>query len=108
MRRTVKRIFTGTLLSVIVVVSGLIIIVFFPEPLFAHSLEHGQFNVYANQPIDNEVKIILDDAMSLVKESELYDPSYTFDVFLSYNTFFNTIDDWFLGHGPSARATDNN
>jgi hypothetical protein len=46
--------------------------------------------------------------MTLVKKSELYDPNYTFDIFFSYNSLFNKIDDTFLGEAVSARATDNN
>lgn len=108
MKKTIKRIFAGTLLTGLVTISGLVTIVFFPEPLFAHKIEHGQFNVYSNDKIDNEIKDILDNAVNLVKSSELYDQTYTFDIFLSYNSFFNKLDDKILGHGPSGRATDNN
>ena len=80
---TIKRIFIGTLLTVMVTISGLIAIVFFPEPLFANKLEHGQFNVYSNTVIDMEINEVLDNALTLVKKSELYDPNYTFDIFLS-------------------------
>jgi hypothetical protein len=108
MRTTIKRIFTGTLLTLIVTVSGLISIVFFPEPLFANKLEHRQFNVYSNTEIDRSIELILDNALIQVEHSELYDPNYTFDIFFSYNSFFNKIDDAFLGEAVSARATDNN
>jgi hypothetical protein len=105
---TIKRIFTGTLLTIMVTLSGLITIVFFPEPLFANKLEHKQFKVYSNDEIDGDIKVILDNALTRVKKSELYDPNYTFDIFLSYHSFFNKIDGTFLGEGVSARATDNN
>jgi len=108
MRKTIKRIFTGILLTVVVTVSGLVTIIFFPEPLFANNLEHGQFNVYSNTEIGKDIEVILDNALTLVKKSELYDPAYTFDIFFGYNSLFNKIDDEFLGHGVSARATDNN
>lgn len=108
MKKTIKRIFTGTLLTGLVIISGLLTIIFFPEPLFANKLVHKQFNVYSNDKIDNDIKEILDNALSLVKGSELYDPTYTYDLYLSHNSFFNKIDNTILGHGPSARATDNN
>lgn len=108
MKKTIKRILAGTLLTVIITVSGLLTIIIFPEPLFAKKLEHGQFKVYSNNKINKDVEIILDNAVNLVKRSELYDPTYTYDIFLSYNSLFNKIDDKFLGHGPTARATDNN
>jgi hypothetical protein len=50
----------------------------------------------------------LSNALGLVKRSELYDPTYQYDIFLSHNTVYNEIDDKVLGLGPSARATDNN
>lgn len=108
MKKTIKRILAGALVSVLVTVSGLVTIILFPEPLFANKLEHGQFNVYSNDKIDHNIKQILDNAVSLVKDSELYDKTYNFDIFLSYNSSFNKLDDRILGFGPSARATDNN
>jgi len=108
MKKAIKRIFAGTLIMGLVTISGLVTIIFFPEPLFANKLEHGQFNVYSNEKIDKDIKVILDNALNLIKDSELYDTKYTYDIFLSHKSFFNRIDDKFLGHGPSARATDNN
>jgi len=108
MKKAIKRIFVRTLLMGLVTISGLVTIIFFPEPLFANKLEHEQFNVYSNDKIDENIKVVLNNALNLIKDSELYDERYTYDIFLSHNSFFNTIDDKFLGHGPSARATDNN
>lgn len=107
MRKTIKRIFAGTLLMGLVTVSGLLTIILFPKPLFANRLEHGQFIVHSNSEIDSDITDILDNATNLVKHSELYDPEIRFDIYLSYNTLFNKIDDTFIGHGPSARATNN-
>lgn len=108
MKKTIKRIFAGTLLTGLVTISGLVTIIFFPEPLFAHKIEHGQFNVYSNDKIDKSITDVLDNAANLVKTSELYDQAYTFDIFLSHKSFFNKFDNRILGHGPSARAIDNN
>ncbi|SMG51539.1 hypothetical protein SAMN05661096_03779 [Marivirga sericea] len=108
MKKAVKRIFAGTLLMGLVSISGLATIIFFPEPLFANKIEHKQFNVYSNEKIDDKIKSLLDDALNLIKESELYDEGYKYDIFLANKSFFNNIDGKFLGHGPSARATDNN
>ncbi len=107
MKKTIKRIFAGTLLTGLVTISGLVTIIFFPEPLFANKLEHGQFNVYSNEKIDGNTKIVLDNALKLVESSELYDRTLKFDIYFSYNTLFNKIDDALIGHGPSARATNN-
>jgi len=108
MKKTIKRLVAGTLLTAVVMISGLVTLIFFPEPLFAHKLEHGQFNVYSNSDINQDIEKILDNALTLVRHSELYDADYTYDIFLSYNSLYNKIDDKVLGHGPSARATGNN
>ena len=92
----------------IVAISGLLTIIFFPEPLFANKLEHGQFKVYSNNKIDKDIELVLDNSINLIKRSELYDPTNSYDIFLGYNSFFNEIDNTFLGNGPTARATDNN
>jgi len=108
MRKTLKKLFAGTLLMSLVIVSGLASIILFPEPLFANKLEHGQVNVYANAPIEGSMTVVVDNALTLVKKSELYDPTYTFDLFFSYNSLFNKVDGALLGEFVSARATDNN
>jgi hypothetical protein len=108
MKKTIKRILAGTLLTVIVTISGLATIIFFPQPLFANKMEYKQFKIYSNSEISKGIEIVLDNALGLVKKSELNDPTYTYDVFLCYKSIFNKIDDKLLGYGPTARATDNN
>lgn len=108
MKKIIKRVFAWTFLTGLVLISGTLTIVLFPEPLFAHQLEHGNFKVYSDKPIDTNIEGVLDNALILVKRSELYDPEYHFDVFLCYNTLFGKIDDKLLGREVSARATDNN
>lgn len=93
---------------IVVTISGLVTIIFFPQPLFANKVAHKQFRVYSDKEINNDIGFVLNDAMDLVKRSELYDPTYTFDIFLSHHTIYNSIDDLFLGRGPTARAVDNN
>ncbi|HZV68599.1 MAG TPA: hypothetical protein VFG10_03615 [Saprospiraceae bacterium] len=71
-------------------------------------MEYKQFNVYSKEIISEQIKPILDSALSLVATSELYDSTYRVDLFLSYNTFLNQIDDMVFGQGVSAKALDNN
>lgn len=108
MQKTMKKIVTGTILVLLVIISGVGTIVLFPQPLFANKIEYKNFTVYSNQEIDEKIKVTLDNALSLVKKSELHDPAYEYDVFLSYNSSYNSLDDKVLGRGPAARATDNN
>ena len=94
MRKLIKRFVAGTLLTFLVAVSGLLTIILFPEPLFAHDLHYRQFNVYANKEIDKEMKVVLDNANDLVRMCELYDPAYQFDIFLSHESFYGSNACW--------------
>ncbi|MFO0507584.1 MAG: hypothetical protein ACK5YS_01805, partial [bacterium] len=108
MKKTIKRVFAVTTLTILVTISGLATILLFPQPLFANKMEYKQFSVYSNDKITADIVPLLDNAMALVERSEIYDPNYQYDILLSYNSLFNKIDDKLLGYGPSARATDNN
>lgn len=107
-KRKIKKAITSLLVFILVVIMGLITILLFPQPLFAYKVEYRQFSVYANEKISDRITTVLDSAVLLVQRSELYDPGYKVDIFLSYHSFYNTIDDKLLGAGPSARAIDNN
>lgn len=108
MKKTIKKIVTGTLLIAITFISGVVTLVLYPQPLFANNLEYKNFKVYSNNEISTDIKVILDNAKTIVAESELNDLSYMYDIFLSYNSLYNKFDDKLLGKGPSARAIDNN
>ncbi len=98
----------GTLLVVLTFISGVITLVLYPQPLFANKLEYKNYKVYSNNKISTDIKVILDNVKTIVAESELYDSSYKYDIFLSYNSLYNKIDDRLLGYGPAARSIDNN
>lgn len=108
MKKTIKRILAVTMLIIIVVFSGLVTVLLFPQPLFANKAEHNQFTIYSNDTISSDIIPLLDNAMELVEKSEVNDPGYKFDILLAYNSVFNKLDDMLLGYGPSARGTDNN
>jgi hypothetical protein len=107
-KKIIKRALCSLVIIILVFVSGLATIILNPQFLFANKVEYKQFNVYSNEKIDNKIKPILDTVLSLVNKSELYDPAYKVDIFLSYGTFFNKIDDKVFGYGPTARAISNN
>ena len=96
------------LMTFLLFVIGLAATILYPQPLFAHKVEYKQFKVYSNDKVGDEIKPILDTALSIVQRAELYDPTYKVDIFLAYNSFFNKLDDKVFGLGPSARAIDNN
>jgi len=57
-------------------------LILFPQPLFAYSMTHGQFQIWSDRPIDPRMAVVLDDARRRIEMSELYDPDATFRIFL--------------------------
>ncbi|MEO7989649.1 MAG: hypothetical protein ABI663_08920 [Chryseolinea sp.] len=107
MKKIIKRTIASTLGIFSVLISGLVTIMFFPQPLFAHKMEYKEFRVYSDNIPDKNVKIILDNAYNLVEQSELQDVDYQYDIFFSHNNVYNRIED-LQGKGPAARATAGN
>jgi hypothetical protein len=108
MKKIVKRIFKITLLTFLTTILTIGIIILFPQRLFAHEINYKEFTVYSNDMIDDNIKIVLENALTLVEKSELYDSGCKYNIILCHNTFYNKIDDEFLGIGRTARATLNN
>jgi hypothetical protein len=107
-KKKIKRVLYWTLITILVFVASLATLILYPQPLFANKLEYRQFRVYSNDRIGNEIQPVLDMAVSLVKNSELYDSTYKVDIFFAYNSFFNKLDTKVFGEGPTARSIDNN
>src|SRR5258705_9750776 len=108
MKKTFRRIFKISLLTFLTTILTIATIVLFPQRLFANKMKYKEFTVYSNDKIDNNIKIVLDNAINLVQKSEIYDSNYKYNIILCYNSFYNKIDDKLLGNGRTARATLNN
>ena len=108
MKKIIKRIFKIALLILLTGVLTIVLIILFPQPLFAKKMNYKKFTVYSNNKIDNSIKAVLDNAINLVEKSELYDSNYKYNIILCNNSFYNKIDDKLLGVGRTARATLNN
>jgi hypothetical protein len=104
MKKIFKRILKVTTIAIITAIFIITAIVFFPQHLFAYKLEYKCFKVYSNEKIDNDIKIILDNAMNLVKKSEINDSYYKYNIIICYNSFYNKLDDKLFGEGPAARS----
>lgn len=104
MKNKFRIIFKRTLLALLIITSVLATIILLPQLLFANKLKYKKFKVYSNDNISYDIKTVLDNAMSLVQKSELYDSSYKYNIILCHNSFYNKIDDRLLGIGPAARA----
>jgi hypothetical protein len=108
MKKIFKRIFKIILITFSAAILTIVVIVLFPERLFANKIKYKEFTVYSNDKIDDNIKIVLDGAINLVQKSELYDSLYRYNIILCYHSFYNKIDDKLLGTGRTARATLNN
>ncbi|MEP6949822.1 MAG: hypothetical protein ABI863_11130 [Ginsengibacter sp.] len=96
------------MLALLAAILAITTIILFPQRLFANKMHYKEFTVYSKDNIDDNIKIVLDDAMNLVRKSELYDSKYKYNIILCNNSFYNKIDDKLLGTEPTARATLNN
>jgi len=107
MKRIIKKTIVSALMIFCVLISGLITIVLFPQPLFANKLEYKKFKVYSDNIPDKSIEVVLNNAYNLVAQSELHDLNYQYDLFFSHDNIYNRIED-LQGKGPAARATAGN
>jgi len=104
MKKKYKKIFRITLLAFLATFLTIAFILLFPQKLFANKLKYKEFTVCSNDKIDDDIKIVLDNVMDIVRKSELHDSSYKYNIILCHNTFYNKIDNKVFGTDPAARA----
>ena len=104
MNKKLRRVFKRTLLTLLTMISALVIVILFPQLLFANKMKYNKFKVCSNDKISDDIKIVLDNALDLAQKSELYDSGYKYNIILCHNSFYNKIDDGLLGNGPAARS----
>ncbi|MEO8115597.1 MAG: hypothetical protein ABI655_14515 [Phenylobacterium sp.] len=63
------------------VIGGALVVLCTPQPLFAHHLEYGRYQVWSDRPIPPEITAVLDDATRRLERSELYGPGERFRLF---------------------------
>jgi hypothetical protein len=68
--------------TIAVLLSAYLLILLFPEPLFAHHLSYRNFQIYSEIPIDRSIIPILDEAAALMARSSLDDPAMEHRLFL--------------------------
>ncbi len=107
MKSFYKRIVVLVSVFASVLFTGLVTLLFFPQPLFAHAFEYRSFTVYSGDPVPIEAVKVLDEAHRLISFSELHDKEFQHRLFLASGNPFNFVED-LLGKGPIARATAGN
>jgi hypothetical protein len=108
MKKLFKRIFKISFLALLGTILTIVTIVLFPQHLFANKMSYKRFTICSNNKIDNNIKTVLNNAITLIEKSELYDSNYNYNIILCYNTLYNKIDNKLLGNGPTARTTLSN
>ena len=93
------------MLTFLAAIITIVIIILFPQPLFANKMSYKKFTVYSNHTIDSSINTVLENAINVVEKSELYDSNYGYNIILCNNSFYNKIDEKLLGVGRTARAT---
>lgn len=108
MKRKLRKLFKVTFISFFSAFLTIVCVLLFPRPLFANKLHYKEFTVCSSKKIEPAIKQVLEGAKTLVQQSEIYDAAYHFNIILAHETFYNKIDDQFMGFGPAARARLNN
>lgn len=93
---------TSTAAAVISV--AYLVLLYFPQPLFAYSTTYERFDVYSREPIDAGLQKVLDRAEEKLRTSPLYDASVSRRIYLTngfkmyallshkaYNSFANSV-----------------
>ena len=105
--RTLKRLFkvykiAGGTVGFIAI--AYLLLLYYPQPLFAYSTTYERFEVHSREPIDAGLDKVLDRAETLLKTSPLYDAEVRRPIFLTngfgmyallshkaYNSFGNSV-----------------
>jgi len=53
-----------------------------PQPLFAHHLTYGRYQVWSDRPIEPEIRDVLDDVTRRISRSAIWSPDQRFRIFI--------------------------
>ena len=87
MKRSIKRWLLRILTTGVFLAGSLIIIILNPSLLYANKTKLGNYTIYHNQPLDGNFRMVLDNATTILKSSELYDPALKMDICLNDGSY---------------------
>lgn len=87
--RSKRYLYTTRALSAIGLAYVLLLI--FPQPLFAHSARVGQFHFHSDRPIPPEIKAVVEQATAKLSASPLYATTDSFDVYIATDRWRRTL-----------------
>jgi len=82
-RPSLRRIYRIASYSLATISVLYIVLLYFPQPLFAYSERYESFEIYSDRPIDDDLHKVLDRAEILLKDSPIYDANVERRVFLT-------------------------
>jgi hypothetical protein len=88
-KKSIKRIFIIFEISFVTIVLLYILILFFPQLVFANKLEYKNFTVYyQNQEINkDDIRFVLDKSIELLSQSELFNDEFKQNIY-ACNSYF--------------------
>ena len=89
--------YTMRVLNTVCIAYGVLIV--FPHPLFAHSVQVGQFSIYSDRPIPPEIETVVDLATARLSASPLYSSTDSFHVFIAEDRWRRVL---LMPHSPGA------
>jgi len=103
------RIFRYLLFSAVI---AYVLLLCFPQVLFAHEISYGNFRVYSREPMDHEINAVLDKVDARLATSGINTPAVKPKVFLTNNFTLYRVLSLFLGansfgKGFAALPTEN-
>ena len=78
-----KKIYKIVSIAVPVIGVCYLLLLAFPQALFAYSTEHGKFRVYSREPLGGEIVQVLDKSEEKLKHSAIYDENVRRDIYLT-------------------------
>ena len=70
-----RRVYKITSISAALIVVAYLLLLFFPQPLFAYSAKYGNFNIHSREPVGPEIETVLNEAEVRLRRSPIYDES---------------------------------
>lgn len=82
-RPKLYRVYRLASLSIAILAVAYLLLLYFPQPLFAYSTKYEKFEIYSREPITPELSTVLKSAETRLQRSPIYDDSVTRHIYLT-------------------------
>lgn len=80
--RSMRRFVVRLIVIVVLVVGAGLTVLCTPQPLFAHKVSYGGYQVWSDRPIEPQITGVLDDVTRRISRSAIYSPDQRFRIFI--------------------------